>query len=199
MKYYSRAYVSEFQAGAQSIVDAAKLDINNSNNSANANTNIFFATTTALDTIVHYPAKAWATIKTLDTIAFRPTMASATITASESITFCPATASTAMASATTTASDCVAVCPATKASDCIAVLPKMDAVVARSAEANTATNTTSSDCFDVRSHKTMIVSASKTDTKAGLAVNEWVIFYISDVPMKFVIVDYPLYACTCKG
>jgi hypothetical protein len=97
------------------------------------------------------------------------------------------------ASATTMASDYVAVHPATAARDCIMVHPNMAAGVVRSNVDK------ASECVTVCSHKAMIVSAAKTNTKAGQATNEWVNFDPSDEPTNFLMVAPPLPACSCQG
>jgi hypothetical protein len=177
MKFYSRASVSEFLTGAHSVIAAAKLDVNNSSNSANTNIN-----------------KALTTAMTSDAITFRPATAFTT-TASDAITFRPATAST------TTDSDTITFRPdkafTATASDCVMVHPKMAVVVVHPAAASIVT-TMASYYVAVRSPNAIIVYATKADTKAGPAVDEWVIFYPSDVPTKFVIFVAPLPAFTCQ-
>jgi hypothetical protein len=138
---HSRASVSEFQSGGQSIIAATKLDIKNSNNSAKANTNKVLSTTMTLDTITFHPVTA-STVTALSTT-----------TALDAITFHPATASIA----TIMALECVAVCP------------KMTAVDVRSTAASTA-DLKASDCITVYPPKAINVSATKTDTKAGPAI-----------------------------
>jgi hypothetical protein len=69
IKLYSRTSVSEFQTGAQSVISTANLDIKNSNNSENANTNKVFATTTASDAITFHLAAASTDTASAATVA----------------------------------------------------------------------------------------------------------------------------------
>jgi hypothetical protein len=155
MKLYIRASISEFQSGGQSVIAAAKLDINTPNNSAKANTNKVFTTTTA----------SYAIAMASDAIAFHhvvasTNMASATIAASDTITILPATASSTIVFRPATASITVASAIIT-VSECVAVHPKMAAVVVHSAVANTTTIATLSDCIAVSSPKAVIIFTAK--------------------------------------
>jgi hypothetical protein len=73
----------------------------------------------------------------------------------------------------------------------------MESVVVFSAATSTAATAVAATavyCIVVCSPKSITVPAAMADTLAGPAVDEWVIFYPSDVPTKFVIVAATLHA-----